>query len=170
MSDFDWNKSAVRKLKTLWDRGLSCREIAIEMGGGLTRNAIIGKVTRLNLAKRRVSTHYLVADPKKPRDARTKLIGPVVEREAPAPKYFAPQPFLGISLFDLEPHHCRYPRGGDDGMPILFCGQPKRDDSSYCPVCHALCTGGKPRELSAEERMLRSASARRAFNRKSKAA
>jgi GcrA cell cycle regulator len=42
----------VETLKRLYDEGLSHSQIANAMGQGLTRNAVIGKVTRLKLAKR----------------------------------------------------------------------------------------------------------------------
>lgn len=50
--DFNWTDDAVETLKRHWQAGLSCSLIATEMGGGLTRNSIIGKVTRLKLPKR----------------------------------------------------------------------------------------------------------------------
>jgi GcrA cell cycle regulator len=38
-----------------------------------------------------------------------------------------------VALIDLERGDCRYPYGGDkDGEPIVFCGHPRRDGSSYC--------------------------------------
>ena len=38
-----------------------------------------------------------------------------------------------VSLIELKPGDCRYPYGGDkDGEPIVFCGHPRRDGSSYC--------------------------------------
>ncbi len=44
-----WTDERVDQLKALWGQGLSCRDIAGEMGGGVTRNAIIGKATRIGL-------------------------------------------------------------------------------------------------------------------------
>ncbi len=34
-----------------------------------------------------------------------------------------------VVLFDLEPHHCRWPV---NDAPYMFCGDTKRDGSSYC--------------------------------------
>ena len=47
-----WTEDRVEILKTLWVKGLSASQIAIELGGGVTRNAVIGKVHRLKLAAR----------------------------------------------------------------------------------------------------------------------
>ena len=40
------------------------------------------------------------------------------------------------SLVDLEKHDCRFPFGEN---PFLFCGEVKRDDSSYCDFHHRIC-------------------------------
>lgn len=49
-----WTEERVESLKALWDEGLSCSQIARKLGGGLTRNAVIGKVHRLDLLTRAV--------------------------------------------------------------------------------------------------------------------
>lgn len=46
-----WPEDKVERLKARWAEGASATEIARELGG-FTRNAIIGKVTRLGLPKR----------------------------------------------------------------------------------------------------------------------
>lgn len=48
-----WTEERVQQLKKLWSEGLSCSKIADEMAGGLTKNGVIGKVTRLGLPPRR---------------------------------------------------------------------------------------------------------------------
>ena len=46
-----WTDERVELLKKLWQDGLSASQIAGELGG-ITRNAVIGKVHRLGLAGR----------------------------------------------------------------------------------------------------------------------
>ena len=48
----DWPEQDVDKLRRLWDEGLSCSQIAREIGKGLSRDAIIGKAHRLELPSR----------------------------------------------------------------------------------------------------------------------
>jgi GcrA cell cycle regulator len=48
-----WNDERIEKLKKLWAEGLSCSQIASKIGG-ISRNAVIGKVTRLGLSGRNV--------------------------------------------------------------------------------------------------------------------
>ncbi|MEO0958162.1 MAG: GcrA family cell cycle regulator, partial [Pseudomonadota bacterium] len=46
-----WTDERVEKLKELWAEGMSASKIAKELGG-VTRNAVIGKVHRLGLSNR----------------------------------------------------------------------------------------------------------------------
>jgi len=47
-----WTDERVEILKKLWMEGLSASQIAGELGEGVTRNAVIGKVHRLKLSAR----------------------------------------------------------------------------------------------------------------------
>ncbi|WMT87634.1 GcrA cell cycle regulator [Pelagibacterium sp. 26DY04] len=47
-----WTDERVALLKKLWMEGLSASQIAAELSGGVTRNAVIGKVHRLKLSAR----------------------------------------------------------------------------------------------------------------------
>src|SRR3954466_12453637 len=51
MTQMNWSEDRVEQLKTLWTEGLSASQIARALGG-VTRNAVIGKVHRLGLAGR----------------------------------------------------------------------------------------------------------------------
>ena len=46
-----WTDERVEKLKELWTEGMSASQIAMVLGG-VTRNAVIGKVHRLGLSNR----------------------------------------------------------------------------------------------------------------------
>src|SRR5687768_18412161 len=46
-----WTDERVETLKTMWSEGKSASQIAKELGG-VTRNAVIGKVHRLGLSNR----------------------------------------------------------------------------------------------------------------------
>ena len=47
-----WSEERVELLRKLWEDGLSASRIAAELAGGVTRNAVIGKVHRLGLSGR----------------------------------------------------------------------------------------------------------------------
>ena len=50
-----WTDERVDVLKTMWGEGKSASQIAKELGG-VTRNAVIGKVHRLGLSNRASTT------------------------------------------------------------------------------------------------------------------
>ncbi len=52
-----WTDERVELLKKLWMEGLSASQIAGELGEGVTRNAVIGKVHRLKLSARAKPTN-----------------------------------------------------------------------------------------------------------------
>ena len=67
-----WTDERVELLKKLWSDGLSASQIAAELGG-ITRNAVIGKVHRLGLsgrAKSPSSSAPRARKPRSPHDAR----------------------------------------------------------------------------------------------------
>src|SRR5690606_25261780 len=63
-----WTDERVEMLKKLWTDGLSASQIAGELGG-ITRNAVIGKVHRLGLSGRAKSPSSTAPRPRKARPA-----------------------------------------------------------------------------------------------------
>src|SRR5262245_40202895 len=61
-----WTDERVERLKKLWSDGLSASQIAAELGG-ITRNAVIGKVHRLGLSGRAKSPSLAAPRPRKTR-------------------------------------------------------------------------------------------------------
>src|SRR3979411_1351286 len=61
-----WTEERVELLKKLWADGLSASQIAAELGG-ITRNAVIGKVHRLGLSGRAKSPSSSAPRPRKAR-------------------------------------------------------------------------------------------------------
>src|SRR5919204_2234786 len=64
--DMSWTDERVEHLKKLWAEGLSASQIAGELGG-ITRNAVIGKVHRLGLSGRAQAPSSAAPRPRKPR-------------------------------------------------------------------------------------------------------
>ena len=65
----NWTDERVEKLKKLWAEGLSASQIAAQLGG-VSRNAVIGKVHRLNLPGRaKAGGTQTAARPKRPAPA-----------------------------------------------------------------------------------------------------
>jgi len=93
-----WTDERVELLRKLWSDGLSASQVAAELGAGITRNAVIGKIHRLGLAERAktvVSSRPRVAKaPRQP--AQPRVTGHAVSGNAAlafAPQVFAHQQF-----------------------------------------------------------------------------
>lgn len=86
-----WTDERVETLKRMWVEGQSASQIAKELGG-VTRNAVIGKVHRLGLSNRASSAEEeeapQAAAPAKAEAARPEPVAPRAEPPRPAP---APQ-------------------------------------------------------------------------------
>ena len=48
---FNWTEAKVKKLEKLWTKNTPARDIAKQLGKGISRNAIIGKANRLGLTR-----------------------------------------------------------------------------------------------------------------------
>ncbi len=100
-----WTDERVELLKKMWSEGQSASQIAKELGG-VTRNAVIGKVHRLGLSNRSSGGASAKPEPKakpaakveaKPRAAKARAAKPAASeapKEAPAaePRAAAPSP------------------------------------------------------------------------------
>lgn len=133
-----WTNARVEKLKKYWTDGLSGGQIAARLGGGITRNAIIGKISRLRAeegtgVKRKPVKKVLTPPPAK---AERVVKIPVLKNvPMPPPPVDLPEPTpLNVTLFDLGNNDCRWPISGEKSS-MLFCGHDVVEGSSYC-LCH----------------------------------
>ena len=133
-----WTEERVELLRKLWGDGLSAAQVAAELGPGITRNAVIGKIHRLGLAERAKTSS--IPRPRAPRTPRTQTAeiraqGPVVMGNvalALSPNALvavAPQideenviPISArVTLMELRESMCRWPLGDPSarGIPLL---------------------------------------------------
>src|SRR5262245_26697972 len=149
-----WTKPLLRLIRRRWAQGARVREIAAELGHGITSNAVIAKIHRLGIAalspfggrpgRRRAG---------KPRAGDWRLrghrIGYWFRKGPPQAWVVSAKPQLettradaGIprrqrrSLFELSEDYCRWPVGDPRSSRFFFCGaQPVRNR----PYCAAHC-------------------------------
>ncbi len=147
-----WNDERVELLKKLWADGLSASQIAARLGG-VTRNAVIGKVHRLGLSARATTTRSSA-----PRMRRT----PVRRQQQPKQNTVvyatrgatalkaefeeepevvaAPQPVEELviplhertTILSLKEHMCRWPIGDPVDENFHFCGRRSPTGVPYC--------------------------------------
>ena len=146
-----WTDERVDLLKKLWAEGRSCSQIANRLGG-VTRNAVIGKVCRLGLPRRaRTNTergeHYLPrkgvsrAQQRGGRKAKAKVKSDFNFR-APGPtKTFVDMPPMKAdpahdiarkSLAALADDECKWPTGDPGNHGFGFCALPQFPGLPYC--------------------------------------
>ena len=141
-----WNDERVETLKKLWQEGLSASQIASRIGG-VTRNAVIGKVHRLGLSGRaptsRTATtrpRVRIAAPRRPAKPRFAAPGQVSLR----PFGMESEPYVSTyeeidiplaerkSLLDLVESSCRWPIGDPQNAEFHFCNGSKVAGLPYC--------------------------------------
>jgi len=144
-----WTEERVELLKKLWAEGLSASQIAGELGG-ITRNAVIGKVHRLGLSGRGKTTSQQPkarkprtqqpARPAQPRSAGNTALKtdyvpvpkPVVApRPAPVAELVIP-PEERATILTLTEHRCKWPIGDPSSDDFYFCGRYSGPGGPYC--------------------------------------
>ena len=147
-----WTDERVELLKKLWAEGLSASQIASELGG-ITRNAVIGKVHRLGLSGRGKTT---AQQPKARKPRTTNTTAPARPRPtrsvgntalkadyepAPSPVVVArPSPVHELeippeeraTILSLNEHRCKWPIGDPTREDFYFCGRHKEAGKPYC--------------------------------------
>ncbi|MGA8616056.1 MAG: GcrA family cell cycle regulator [Xanthobacteraceae bacterium] len=141
-----WTDERVELLKKLWSEGLSASQIAAELGG-VTRNAVIGKVHRLGLSGRAKSASSGAPRQRKARAPTHMLrIGRSIRgNTALAPAYdieaeAEPELIDNIipiaqrcTILDLTEATCRWPVGDPGAGDFFFCGGNTLGSLPYCP-------------------------------------
>jgi GcrA cell cycle regulator len=140
-----WTDERVETLKKLWGDGLSASQIAGELGG-ITRNAVIGKVHRLGLSGRAKSPSSSAPRPRKPRPQHMMRVSrPAVRGNTALAQVFdyeaEPEPELvenvvplgqRRTLLELTEDTCRWPIGDPGATDFFFCGGQSINTGPYC--------------------------------------
>jgi len=138
-----WNPERVAQLRAFIGAGMTCSQIAAEIG--VTRNAVIGKIHRLGLGPGRPAAAPGRACPprlRRPRLPSQRRMLRLISADAPLDLDDQPNPSglvecaQSCSLLDLEQGKCRWPvaerTGGDKSADFIFCGNQTVDGFSYC--------------------------------------
>ncbi|MEM7694924.1 MAG: GcrA family cell cycle regulator [Pseudomonadota bacterium] len=142
-----WTDERIDELRKLWAEGLSASQIATSLGG-VSRNAVIGKIHRLGLSGR-VKTPRAPRRPAPratPAAPRVMAVGStvvkVVEREMIEPEPLPPADVVplhpAVSLLDLGRETCRWPVGDPSDENFGFCGAACAPGETYCKAHAAL--------------------------------
>jgi GcrA cell cycle regulator len=140
-----WTEDRVGALKKLWLEGQSASQIAKQLGG-VTRNAVIGKVHRLGLSGRAAPSQPARPAFKAPRPARPaattmpsaprRVIAaepaplPAVAQQPSVPAFRAEEPG-SATVLTLGAHMCKWPIGDPSTDGFTFCGR-RSSEGPYC--------------------------------------
>jgi GcrA cell cycle regulator len=127
-----WTPDRIEELKYLFDAGRTCSQIAREIG--VTRNAVIGKLSRLGLSRPRGNNGIPRAP--RPRDGALQRQVRILRVLRAQMEAVAPEEPSGdqqrCSLFDLSPQTCRWPIGRPGAVDFGFCGNAPVEGLPYC--------------------------------------
>jgi GcrA cell cycle regulator len=153
----NWTDERVELLRKLWSDGLSASQIAAQLGG-VSRNAVIGKVHRLKLSSRGRATAAPVRQKKtahpsagvKPvqRTASTVRAMPASIGATALQAQFDVEPVMRpilrpvqnvvvpisrrLQLIQLSERTCKWPNGDPLTEDFNFCGNEAAESGPYC--------------------------------------
>jgi GcrA cell cycle regulator len=146
-----WTDERVEYLKKLWNDGLSASQIAGELGG-VTRNAVIGKVHRLGLSGRAKAPSISTPRVRKaaPRQQTMRTVSmttmsrgntalahqvqPVVQYQVetrPMEEVVVPMS-RRVQIMELKEAMCKWPIGDPTQSDFVFCGADCNFGTPYC--------------------------------------
>ena len=137
-----WTDDRVAILSKLWAEGLSASQIATKLGG-VTRNAVIGKVHRLGLSGRvkpKAKSKAKLSTSRTATSARKRAVS-VKRRTAPRPAPTPPPPPLEArplpsgefaTILTITEYLCKWPLGDPTSNDFRFCGRGTDKGEPYC--------------------------------------
>ena len=136
-----WTTERVDQLRNYVGAGLTCSQIAAEIG--VTRNAVIGKIHRLGLSPGRPATALARSCPQRGRRPRLPSQRQMLELISAEPPFVADGATVvpiesahRCSLLELAPDRCRWPLGdpvsNSGAADFAFCGNETVRGFSYC--------------------------------------
>lgn len=147
-----WTGERVAQLMSGFNAGLSCAQIASEIG--VSRNAVIGKMNRLGLSRGRNPAAPRARSSggsiRRPQILTQRLVLKALFASAPvADDVVSAEP---CSLLNLAPRKCRWPISGAGIADLTFCGNATVDSMSYCAGHARMAYRGSSERLQAAPR------------------
>ena len=139
-----WTDDRVEVLTKLWREGRSAAAIARDLGG-VTRNAVLGKIHRLGLSGRAIPARPGTRRPRPPKAERpARVRRPPVLQAWPA--VVEPVPMEGTAdIVSVGAHACRWPIGDPKAPGFMLCGR-RAERGAYCAAHGAIAYRPAPRD------------------------
>ena len=153
-----WTDERIKQLRQLWSEGQSASKIAEKLGG-VTRNAVIGKIHRLGLSNRSENSEKKIITKKRGRPAKVKNTDNNKNKDfsqinsdkfddlhvdgLEGDKNMLPEATLAniaeleenakkLNLMELTERTCKWPIGDPATENFWFCGHPSEQGKPYC--------------------------------------
>jgi GcrA cell cycle regulator len=138
MSIETWTPERVEQLKSCIVTGLTCSQIAAQIG--VSRNAVIGKIHRLGLSTERPAGAPARTSPPRARHPRAPTQRRMLRLAFAQAPYGAAEAVLDApvdsahpcSLTDIAERKCRWPIGDPARADFVFCGNDAIAGFTYC--------------------------------------
>ena len=174
-----WDKARTERLLALHQEGKTAGEIGAELG--VTRNAVIGKLHRMGMAKKRQAASQPEPEPEQARPVSDEA--PPAAEEGDDPTDEAPvdsggetedadrnsievhrqtakdveETSLRLPLMELTSRTCKWPIGDPATDEFWFCGLPSQPGKPYCSAHNNLAcqpiTTRRDRKLARKPQM-----------------
>ena len=135
MPDNTWTTERIELLKSHFAAGLSCREIANEIG--VSRNSVIGKLSRLSLTREKaLKVRRDDAGKRRPKSVprlQYRMLRKLFAEAPPAEDGQAIHGERHCSLLELSEERCRWPISSPGEKDFCFCGNRPLEGVPYCP-------------------------------------
>lgn len=128
-----WTAERIALLKSRFEAGLSCREIADDIG--VSRNAVIGKLSRLNLMREKSGDARRPARNDAAKGHRPRTAPRLLTLYAEPPPAADDEPIHNghcCSLLELSEERCRWPISTPGAEDFCFCGNTPVEGLPYC--------------------------------------
>src|SRR5580704_884564 len=139
MTAATWTAERIEQLRNFVVTGLTCSQIAAEIG--VTRNAVIGKIHRLGLSPARPAGAPARSCPPRvghPRSSPSSRLLRLIGAQAPGVAHDAAAALTPIdsaqrcSLLEIAQDKCHWPIGDPHAADFAFCGNEAVTGFSYC--------------------------------------
>lgn len=158
MGKSTWTEDRIATLRQLWGAGKTAAEIAEQLGGGVTRNAVIGKAHRLGLSGRASPIHSKTVSQAKAAESNkgnNVVTAPRRPKLTDETSHVLPEG-KGVSLMDLNEKTCRWPCGDPKKAGFKFCGDSSLPGLPYCGEHAAIAYQGSTRRFAISDKDLNS--------------
>lgn len=130
-----WTTDRVELLKSHFEAGLTCREIAASIG--VSRNAVIGKLARLQLTRgpARAEPRPTKVARERSRKSIPRLQYQILQAVYENPPPLQEEPIISerrCSLLELSNERCRWPISTPGAEDFCFCGNTPVQGMPYC--------------------------------------